>query len=153
MVTWAARSLHQSHAVRYKALKDERSILTTKQVLYNFDRARKCEGTLFAVEGPFDTMKFDYWASTASRPPGVVGLSSVAMEDEQLVHLVELVDRFERVVLLMDPGEEAKAMAMQSELGRKAEVFDWSIAESYEDPGAFDRDVTLRVVKRYAVSH
>lgn len=152
MVTWSARSIHQSHEIRYKALADDRSIFTTKQVLYNFDRAVKREGTLFVVEGPFDTMKFDYWASGANRVPGVVGLSSVALEDEQLVQLIELSQRYQRVVLLMDPEEEGKAMAMQAEIGRKAEIFDWSIASGFEDPGAFDQRVTLRVVERYAVN-
>lgn len=155
MVTWSARSLHQSHEIRYKALSDERSILTTKQVLYNFDRARKREGTLFVVEGPFDTMKFDYWVSLSPHRArtSVVGLSSVAMEDEQLVHLVELSDRYERVVLLMDPAEIGKATFMQGELGRKAEVFDWTFAGGYEDPGAFDKGITWKVAERYAANN
>ena len=150
LVTLSGRSIYEDAKLRYKALSDRRSLLTTKQVLYNWDRAVKRDGVLFVVEGPFDLIKFDYHARDARC--GIVALSSVAIEDDQLPYLLQLADRYSKIVVMTDQVELKQAMDMQAQIGRKAALFDWSLASSFKDPGKFDAQVVHDIVRRYGAS-
>jgi hypothetical protein len=147
LVTLVGRSLYEAHQLRYKALPDNRSLLTSKQVLYNYDRAQKRDGVLFVVEGPFDVLKFDYHARDARC--GTVGLSSVSIEDEQLPLLLQLADRYKKVVVMADQAAFKQAMDMQAELGRKTVLFDWALAASFKDPGKFSARVVRDIARHY----
>jgi hypothetical protein len=148
IVTWSGRSIYRTHPLRYIALEDEKSVRTTKQVLYNYDRAVRRSGTLFLVEGPFDCVTFDFYSRHEKRC-ATVALSSVAIEDEQLPYLIELAEQFERVIVMIDAAEIGLAFQMQAEIGRKAEIFDWSIAEGRKDPGEFTPAVVQKVLRNY----
>jgi hypothetical protein len=148
LVTLTGRSIYEATELRYKALPENRSILTTKQCLYNHDDAVKRDGVLFVVEGPFDVIKFDFFIPSKAHC-GVVGVSSVAIEDDQLEPLLNLCERFDRVVVMADQSELKQSMDMQAQLGRKAVVFDWGLAMSKKDPGNFTKQIVRDVCRHY----
>lgn len=99
LVTWTARAISQSD-IRYRDLELDESILGPKETLYNHDALHKRGKALVIVEGPVDALKLDFYG----RPWGVraVALSTNSVSEEQAFLLQDAVDRFERVLVMMD---------------------------------------------------
>lgn len=110
LVTWTARSIYQNAELRYKALPAEKSILTTKETLYNYDNVQAGGDALILVEGQFDVIKLDFYAK--NKNVRAIGLGNTQVEDPQLALLNTLIKqkRFKKCFVLLDPGFEFQAM-------------------------------------------
>lgn len=99
LVTWTARAVANA-TIRYRDLSLDESILGPKETLFNFDCIEGGGNTLVIVEGPMDALKLDFYG----RPLGVrsVALSTNTVKDAQAFLLQAAVDKFKRVVIMLD---------------------------------------------------
>lgn len=103
LVTWTGRTIN-GHAIRYKDLSIDESIVPPKQTLFNFDRTIKGGKVLVAVEGPIDALKVDLFGAEAG--VRAVALSTNSMTDEQVYMLADAAERFERLLFMLDNKTE-----------------------------------------------
>jgi hypothetical protein len=122
LISYQGRDITERQTPKYKACKKELELLHHKYILYNIDNAEK--NTVVVVEGIMDVFR--------------LGSNSVAtfgtgFTPEQ-VNL--LADRFKKIIIFYDKGEEAQQQAMKlstmlNGLGRESEVIEH---EQYDDP-------------------
>lgn len=99
LVTWTGRAIGPS-SMRYRDLDIDESLVKPKETLYNHDAIAEGGLALVLVEGPLDVLKLDFYG----RLYGVraVGLSTNSITEDQAYLLHAAVDRFRRVLVMMD---------------------------------------------------
>lgn len=117
MVAWTARAIGPSE-IRYKDLPRDLCLVPPKETLYNHDCIPDGGKVLVIVEGPFDTLKIDFYG----KPFGVraVGLSTNSVSDAQSHMLAAADDQFERKLIMMDNATSlglADSMRLKQQLG------------------------------------
>lgn len=120
LVTFTARSIYSGGKIRYKAPPKEEYISPT-DVLFNADNCKGGEA-LFIVEGAFDAMRLDIIGSTDySGKVAAVALSTLAISDEQEYSLCDVLQGYNKGILMLDPGlhETAEALKIKSRLSGK----------------------------------
>lgn len=134
LMTYLGRSIYKDAALRYRALDKEDSVKQVKDCIYNFDRAIKGGRLLFVVEGAFDVMKLDWYSGPAVT---AIGLFNMNVEDSQVELLMRLRRKFDQVVGVLDAGEVAAQLRLESRLrqifGHRLGMYSLKGAE---DPGA-----------------
>lgn len=158
LLTWTARSIRKDATLRYDTLRssgdpsdgrgpialaaDKETVLGLP-VLY----AAQNPKVLVLVEGPFDALKI----TAFGRGLGVyaAALFGLNVSESQVVEVLELSRRFERVCLLLDQGAELHRLRLASLLATASPAI-LSTGDAYEDPGAMDggavTDLALRLV-------
>lgn len=153
LVSWTGRLISgpEHDGPRYKTLTSSLdrarkrgepvAILTTHQILFNFDRLKEEGGdVLVVVEGPFDALKLDYYGR--SRGIRATCLFTTSMSREQRWLLDNLASRFRRIYIMLDRGQEFKAIRIAASLahiGAKS----MRLPEGVEDPGDLSRQQIL----------
>ena len=143
LVTWTGRSIKRDPFIRYKSLsyrdKPDRkpdvpiAPMNIKHTLSNFDSLVSTGGKVLVItEGPFDFIKFDFFA----RPLDVRStcLYSTAVLEEQIILLYELSSLFEKFVILLDKNEIINSLALQQKLYGLPTII-VSPPEGFDDPG------------------
>jgi DNA primase len=93
LMTFTARDITGNQDPKYKNLPNEKSVLTTKEVLYGFDF---CEDTVLVVEGIFDAWRVG---------KGAVALSGKIATKEQR----KLLNKFKRIFVCLDRDAEVES--------------------------------------------
>jgi hypothetical protein len=103
LLTWTSRAIDNTE-IRYLTLNKSEESENIKNLLYNYDRAKKIKNgkILFIVEGPIDVWKLDLFSD---KKISAVGLFNMSLEIPQLYLLEKLSKQFEKIVLLLDKGE------------------------------------------------
>lgn len=114
LMTYLGRSIYSDTALRYLALEKEKSVKQVKDCIYNYDRAKKGGKTLVIVEGAFDAMKIDFY--NVRNKIRAVALFNMNVEDTQASLLIDLEGLFDEYVLILDRGEESRAVRLEDEL-------------------------------------
>lgn len=145
LVTFSGRSIYRGSNLRYRELPKEYSAVHSKQMLYNENLAANGGKVLFIVEGPIDVLKMDnYGKHLGCR---AVGLSSVALTDEQLVRMMDLVDRYKRVCLVVDDGYVAQQQQILDQLSVVVPAIPVVLPDRVEDPGALTKSQVVKLCK------
>lgn len=134
LVTWTSRAINNNASLRYRSLGEDDSSINIKKTIYNFDRASEGGDVLFIVEGPVDTLKVDYYL--IGMEAHAVGLFSMTISDDQLYWLIQLFDKYNTVVLLLDSGETEssdKGIALLSSTGK--DINEGELPKGVSDPG------------------
>lgn len=134
LMTYLGRSVYPTAPLRYRALSKDDSIKQVKDCVYNFDHAN-CEGRiLYIVEGAFDVFKIDWY----NHKHGVtaVGLFNMNVEPTQLELLYRLRGLYDHYIGILDKGEVASTMRLESELSLFFNGFRTIYLKDAEDPGA-----------------
>jgi len=129
LVGWTSRTIHKGASLRYMHLSNEKRVFgepniplallsIKKDTVYNFDNAMRGGKILIVTEGPFDCQKVDLSGSYYGVKAVAVYNTSCTMNQIYLLKI--LVERFERVVVMLDPMFEADAMRMASEINSSA---------------------------------
>ena len=114
-----------------------------RSLVYNYDGAAKGGETLVLVEGPVDALKLDVLGRPSVR---AVGLMGVVLSPGKRDLVVRLVERFDRVCVLLDADAMAVALRLKAELGfLNRQVTLGALPEGVKDPGDLSslEDVTL----------
>lgn len=147
LVTWTSRAIYNSK-LRYKTLSDEKSSINIKNTIYNYDRANKGGKVLFIVEGPIDTIKMDFYLDGLDG--FAVGLFNMSISDNQLYYLINLFDKFETVVLLLDNGElenTNKGISKLNSTGIK--INEGILPKNIKDPGELNKYQVKNLYKKW----
>ena len=103
LVTWTGRALGPA-LVRYKSLEDEKSVVTSRRLLYNFDKVRNGGRALIVTEGPIDVLKLDFYGE--SNGVRSVGLFTMSITEDQILLLEELVPLYKDVFVMLDADDK-----------------------------------------------
>jgi len=142
--TYLGRSISRKYALRYKALAEEDSVKQVKDCLYNYDHAMKGGRVCYIVEGVFDVLKLDFynWRSEVSS----VGLFNMNVEDSQIELLYDLKKKFNRFIVLLDKGQVAESLTLESQLKFLPHI-QCKFIEEAEDPG----ELTPAQARKYSL--
>lgn len=147
LVTWTARAITPA-TIRYRDLDLETSLLAPKETLFNHDCMAGGGKALVIQEGPIDALKIDFYG----QPYGVrsVALSTNSIQEAQTYLLQGAVDRFERVIVMMDNATKLgiiDSMRMKQQLFFLKNVSIEPVPYGVKDGGA----LTPRQVINWAV--
>lgn len=147
LVTWTGRSIMRDAALRYRALSAD----PAKAALCGLPRARgpansfllwfddlmeEDADTIVLCEGPFDALKVRVLGEAYGITATCIFTTTPTID--QVEHLHELLPRFKRRVLLLDPGTLPMALRTKSTLASFA--LEWKqVPKGVEDPGALTR--------------
>lgn len=133
--------LHRHNAVigfQARAIGDARlryitepSAVADKRVLFGYGAALAGGRTLTVVEGPFDFLMCDFYGNKRDRAVATLGTS---FTESQVALLFRLCPKYERVLLMFDPGALGPAMALQQRLARFNPALGF-VPEYADDPG------------------
>ncbi len=123
LLTYVGRYIYPSSALRYLALDKEESVKQVKDCLYNYDKAMEGGNELFIVEGPFDVLKMDFYSR--KKYCRAIGLFNMNLEPAQIDLLFNLRGKFDQYTVLLDAGQVAESLRLQTELSflKSVEVF------------------------------
>jgi DNA primase len=116
LVSWVGRAIiNPVNAPRYRILgEEEGALIGRNDLIYNADHATGGK-ILFVVEGPIDTLKMDFYGlpydCTAVCPMGT------RMSQSQAMQIAELSKRYDKFILLYDPGEIETVFIVMDMLG------------------------------------
>jgi hypothetical protein len=136
LVGWNSRTIgNATNVPRYLASSEE-----VKTVIYNWDELKKGGSRLFIVEGQFDAIKMDHFATMfRSSDEGIVRFRATctfgtSFTTAQVALLRELVKRFENSYVLFDTGAEGPALELSTWIGANLA---W-LPTGIKDPGEMD---------------
>ena len=144
LMTYLGRSIQKGTDLRYLALEKEDSVKQVKDCVYNYDDALKGGRTLVIVEGAIDAMKIDFYGKR--NDCRAVGLFNMNVEDSQIDLLYNLRGRFNFYKIMLDSGQVADSLGLESMLGffagsqLRLEVIFMEEHLGFTDPG----DLTAR---------
>lgn len=113
LVTWTSRAMGNS-SLRYLTLSKEKSSLSIKDCIFNYDNCLAGGKVLFICEGPFDAMKLDFYGRKFDCRSSA--LFNLNLERSQLYKLVDLMGYYEKVVILLDKGAYSKSEKIYNEI-------------------------------------
>lgn len=133
LMTYLGRSIHPHASLRYRALEKEKSVKQIKDCVYNYDLAMRGGEIVTIVEGAVDVWKVDFY----NRGKGLrsIGLFNMNVEDSQLELLYDLRGRFDQYIILLDQGEVAKSLRLESQLSFLGNVKSQLLHQA-NDPGS-----------------
>lgn len=141
-IGWQARSVGYSK-LRY--LTDPPSI-AKKQILFNHGPAWEGGRILVIEEGPLDVLKTDFYGRRKYiRAVGTIGTSYT---ETQVGLLFKLCMRFDRTLILFDPGALEPAMGLQTRLARFNPVIG-AVPDGVDDPGDLWPEQVVDVVESF----
>lgn len=151
--TWTGRSILREPRLRYNTLSTKSgALIPITDAIFNFD-GLLAEGskkeTLFLCEGPFDALKFDFYARNAGgRATCLFGLN---MGQAQLGLISELSQIFGKLVVLLDTAEVNTSMSIRSQLSfLPIKVVEGSLPVGVKDPGDLTELQVLQLVHQFA---
>ena len=109
LIAWTGRALGKS-TLRYKAFPKDGTIKTS---LFGLPEAQRGGERLLIVEGPFDQLKTDFYASKKCHSVGVMSTSIKAGQKSMLFRLARL---YTEVCIALDEFALEQALSLQSEL-------------------------------------
>lgn len=144
LVSWTGRSISKKSNLRYLSLSEsDGAVENIKNILPNYDSLYDVPGhVLFICEGPWDFIKVDFYARKFNCRATCL-FNKMATQD-QIILLSDLAGKFKRFVLLLDSGELADTLSLESDLsflGKK--VIQGMLPQSVSDPG----ELTYRQVR------
>lgn len=145
MVTFSGRSIHRGSSLRYKELSKDESIIHSKQTLYNANLALSGGKVLFVVEGPMDVLKLDHYGKHLGCRS--VGLSSVALQDSQLLLMMKLASKFDRTCLVVDDGYVSQQQQILDAMEVVTPTIPVSLEDCLEDPGEMTKAQVLSLCR------
>lgn len=136
LVNWTARSIYSGASVRYLSLDATRGAwMSIKDCVFNADALLAGGSVLVVVEGPFDAMKLDCYGAAVGVRATCLFNKKVTMA--QVGFLSELANVFQKIVVLLDVGEELDQMDFLGQLSwlPRGSVEEWSCPSHVKDPG------------------
>ncbi len=118
--------------------------MPAKETLYNYDAIARGGRVLILQEGPFDVLKIDaYGAGIGVRS---VGLSTNSLSDQQVWMIEEALDRFDRLLVMMDntPAGLVDSMEMAAQLRHLGDIQGIRVPYGRKDGGALTADEAIR---------
>lgn len=144
MVGWTGRAITHSQ-IRYKAFPSGPMM---RQMLFNYDNAAAGGHILVVVEGPVDALKVDYYG--AEHGIRSIALLGTAVTPTRAGLIMELAERYDLVLLLLDPTAKSQALDAQSMLPA-SNLIRRDLTQA-EDPGELAPDQVVPVIKELAYS-
>jgi hypothetical protein len=137
LITWQGRSIYPQEKLKYKAQPSVEAVKKTTDCLSNYDYITKGGVVLFICEGYFDMMKMDWYSPEEVK---ATSLFTKIMSTTQQALLLTVVDRYEQIVILLDPDAESNARNILDEIGwMKRNITLGSIPKGIKDPGDLTR--------------
>lgn len=110
LLGWTARAVVPAQ-LRYKSHPPGDAV---KRIVYGHDECLEGGRALVITEGPFDRVKFDFYAQTLGvRALAILG---VAVTEAQIVQIVKLAERFDNLWLLLDDDALDLSLVLQRRL-------------------------------------
>jgi hypothetical protein len=147
-VTFTTRSI--SDGIRYLSLSEkDGALLSIKETVWNFDNLLDYGGEiLFLCEGPLDALKLDYYGKKIGGRATCLFGKNIKME--QILLLSELVERFNKVVLLLDRTEFDSMLRMERLVSfLKKPVVIGELPDGVKDPGELSIIQVRNLVRKY----
>jgi hypothetical protein len=151
LVSWTGRTIldGQVEPLRYKTLSDNaeakpRALMKTTHTLFNYDEIVKGGRALVISEGPFDAMKVDFYGK--NRNIRGTALFTNTISPEQIKLLIEIMQGYDYVFVLLDRGAKAQAMKVAGELQPyhpNVLQMDWD--GPAKDPGEMDMNSIIHL--------
>ena len=135
LVSWVGRHIAKDSALPYKELSKEESIIPPKEFLFNYDNAYDSGGKyLILTEGIFDAISIDRYLGKIGR---AVCLFTKRLKSEtQLISILNLSRKFERIAVLLDQDAQREAVALAQELVVLGmPVYKLDLVGGVKDPG------------------
>ena len=134
LIGWTGRTIEDS-IPKYRSHPSGDAI---KRILFNYDEAAEGGRFLVLTEGPFDAMKVDYYGQTSG--VRAVGLLGVTTTPSQRALLGILSQRFDHVVILLDPDATLASIRLMGELAYlRPPPERFELPPGVKDPGDLDR--------------
>ena len=131
LVTWLGRSIHDIPK-KYLNLNNEKSVVSIKKTVYNYDTIKYGGKILFITEGVFDCLNL-----TQYLPPNYYStcLFSKIMMNEQASLLTQLSQKFRCLYILLDNDAYQQALQIQQELSFLNNIKVLTLPDNVKDPG------------------
>lgn len=144
LVTWLGRSIHEIPK-KYLNLNNEKSVVSIKKTVYNYDTIKYGGKVLFITEGVFDCLNL-----TQYLPPNYYStcLFSKIMLDEQASLFIQLSKKFKSLCVLLDNDAKKQAIQIQQELSFLNNIEVLELPDDVKDPG----DLTFQQVNNLVQS-
>ncbi len=140
LLGWIGRTIYPDREPRYRVEPGGSQI---KHSLYNLDLVAKEGGReLVLVEGPFDAMKLDFYLHRIGI--GAVAMLGLSLWPNQIAALARIVDRFDRVTLMLDQQARSQAIRIASDL-KIVDIRIKTLPDEVDDPGALTKDQVLKL--------
>lgn len=151
LVNWTGRTVARGEDLRYKSLSSDPekaaaqylpvAPMNIKDTLFDFDGASRGGEILVLTEGPFDAMRVGFLGEDY----GVRGtcLYSKSVTPAQIDLLAKIVDRYDRVVSLLDRGAEHDLFG---ELPDYLGVTPLRLPGGFKDPAELTRESFVRLL-------
>jgi len=144
LVSWTGRSILKEDQLRYKSSRSDDSVVNIYDSLFNYDDLFSGGRALIVGEGPFDALKFDYFAKKYDCR--ATAIFTKTMSEDQIGFLDELYYLYDRVVLILDPEEIEDMLHLESKLSYMQNV-SYHILEDAEDLGAMTGKQVMSLCK------
>lgn len=154
LCNWTGRHIGNSE-LRYLSLSSRFSEKTSsenpvapfniKELLLNYDLISKGGDVLVICEGPFDSIKLDFYG----HKHGLMStcLFGLGISSRQLYLLKDLSYRFNKIVLLLDNNAEIQTLNMYSVLSENINnISCFNTYEGYKDPGEFSKKEVNKLI-------
>ena len=150
LVSWTGRSIFENSKLRYKTFsKKDGAIMSLKELVFEPPGIMNGGKVLVVTEGPFDAIKFDFYARGFSvRATCVFGVGFTA---DQVNCLRFMASRFKKIVVLFDRGAESQGLSLQQSLVPFNCVVT-NIPHEYSDPGELSNDQIVKMAKTFLQS-
>ena len=147
LITWVARDITGKKEVRYKALRKDLSVCGVYNTLFDYDGCMKSDcDVLFILEGFFDALKFDIHAKNLAKATCLFSNTVRSFDGFKLEMLHDLAGKYKRMILLLDPGCEMKALSLKGHLGlSNLEI--GSYIDDVDDVGSMNSVQVQRLLK------
>lgn len=139
--TWTARAVAANATLRYKTLGTARGELRRcSNCLYLYDNWMHGGKVLYICEGPFDALKLDYYGKDHGHRATCLFTNSMSEQQKQI--LIDVSDKFDKLVFVLDQGLDLRAWEMTGSLGiQNVEIR--SLPTGVKDPAELSKKAAL----------
>jgi 5S rRNA maturation endonuclease (ribonuclease M5) len=146
LITWVGRSVYKNDSLPYMTQPQVDSIKITTDCLYDYDNIIEGGKILFICEGVFDCMKINWYTSEEIK---ATCLFTKRMSTYQQSLLLTLIDKYDKIIILLDPDAEINSQQMYDEITwMSGNIEIGKIQKGFKDVGEMkEKDINILINK------
>jgi 5S rRNA maturation endonuclease (ribonuclease M5) len=146
LITWVGRSVYRNDCLPYMAQPQVDSIKITTDCLYDYDNIIEGGEILFICEGVFDCMKINWYTIEEIK---ATCLFTKRMSYYQQSLLLPLIDKYNKIIILLDPDAEINAQQIYDEITWMSNnIKIGEIQKGFKDVGEMkEKDINILINK------
>lgn len=149
--TWTGRTIAEDESVRYKSLSKEKSVDVPSNLLLGLPLLWKCTNphVLVLCEGPFDALRI----SALGREYGIYGtcLFGLNVSERQALLLDQLSQKFQRIILLLDPDADWAVLRIR-DLLQPLRLVVGTLPTGVKDPGELSQAAAEPLLSKWLLA-